>query len=389
MECGKVKSVYSSLLIIVSFAFSSCFSGTPHYISQREPVAPVAPIQEISKSEPDNKKPLDLFVRQKDFKIRRKAPANETGSLTDLNDPRAYLFGFERPVEVGMFIDVKVASNRSDSSGSNVTPTEPAAIAKGKDNESKDGAVKDVSAEDLLKALPSLDPAPENKPILLKSIKMQVMERFDNGDVLVLHQRRSIREGQGAEVAVTARVPAEALARADNISTLDLSDVAWRESFNGDIAERNSANWEDEYSLRLSGFDETKSKDALGLEEKRQQLKTARDKLETEMKGLAGERSRISNERSKLLQEKEQDSAKISDLEKKNTDLQKKVEELTQQQQAKLAEDNKKAENKEADAKKSADKSKETPAQGKNPGKPASADTKKDAAKPSDDKKKG
>jgi hypothetical protein len=87
---------------------SSCITGTPRYISQREPAAQAAPPEVISKSEPKSDKPLDLFVRQKDVKIRRKAPANETGSLTDLNDPRAYLFGFERPVEVGMFVDVKL-----------------------------------------------------------------------------------------------------------------------------------------------------------------------------------------------------------------------------------------------------------------------------------------
>jgi predicted nuclease with TOPRIM domain len=232
-----------------------------------------------------------------------------------------------------------------------------------------------------------LEPAPDNKPILLKSIKMQVLERFDNGDVLVMHRRRSIREGQGADVTVTARVPAEALARVDNISTLDLADVDWRESFNGDVAERKSANWEDEYSLRLSGFDETKSKDALGLEEKRNQLKSVRDKLENEMKGFAGERSRLSSERAKLLENRAQDSAKISELEKQNAALQKKVDELTPKEEVKLTGDEKNVEAKAGDTGKAAAKAKEPAA------KPAQnaqkADAKKEPAKPADDKKKG
>lgn len=373
-----------ALFLSVPYLMTSCFTGTPHYISQREPASPSVP-QVISTAEPKNEKPLDLFVRQKDVKIRRKAPANETGSLTDLNDPRAYLFGFERPVEVGMFVDVKVASNRSDAAA---VPAE-ASTAAGKPDEAgaKDPAAKEVAVETLLKSLPNLEPAPDNKPILLKSIKMQVLERFDNGDVLVMHRRRSIREGQGADVTVTARVPAEALARVDNISTLDLADVDWRESFNGDVAERKSANWEDEYSLRLSGFDETKSKDALGLEEKRNQLKSVRDKLENEMKGFAGERSRLSSERAKLLENRAQDSAKISELEKQNAALQKKVDELTPKEEVKLTGDEKNVEAKAGDTGKAAAKAKEPAA------KPAQnaqkADAKKEPAKPADDKKKG
>jgi hypothetical protein len=386
--CHKINSgsTYVALLC-VSGLVSSCLTGTPRYISQREPAAQAAPPEVISKSEPKSEKPLDLFVRQKDVKIRRKAPANETGSLTDLNDPRAYLFGFERPVEVGMFVDVKVASNRSEPSGP--TADSGAAGAKPEVGGAPDPAAKEVAVESLLKSLPNLEPGPDNKPILLKSIKMQVLERFDNGDVLVMHRRRSIREGQGADVTVTARVPAEALARVDNISTLDLADIDWRESFNGDVAERKSANWEDEYSLRLSGFDETKSKDALGLEEKRTQLKSVRDKLENEMKGFAGERSRLSSERAKLLESKAQDSAKISELEKQNVDLQKKVDELTPKEETKLTGDDKKVDTKASEAGKSAAKPKEAASAAKPAASAQKADAKKEPAKPTDDKKKG
>lgn len=370
---------------LVAMACGSCMTGTPHYISQRDPVPAVAPVQEISAVEPKEQKPLDLFVRQKDVKIRRKAPSNSTGSLTDLNDPRAYLFGFERPVEVGMFVDVKIASNRSDGQAAGA---ESAATDKPADpNAAKPGAAgqesKDVAAEALLKALPSLDPAPQNKPILLKSIKMQVLERFENGDVLVMHRRRSIREGQGADVTVTSRLPAEALARLDNVSTLDLADVDWRESFGGEVAERKSANWEDEYSLRLSGFDETKSKDALGIDEKREQLKSARDKLETEMKGFVGERSRMSTERSKLLEEKAKDDAKITELEKRNSELEKKIEEMKPKEPTKLTGDEAKADGKKSDSKKTDAKPKDTATAAKPAAEaPAKADAKKDSAKP-------
>ena len=394
--------VYGLVAIMVG-----CQTNTPHYISQRTPTPVVEAIR--NPSEPKPEKPLDLFVRQKDVKIRRKAPVNETGSLTDLNDPRAYLFGFERPIEVGMFLDVKISSNRADQKGeSSAASSEPAAAAP---TDSKDA--KGVDAESLLKSLPNLEPGEKNKPVLLKSVKMEILERFDNGDVLVMYRRRSIREGQGAAVDVTARLPAEALARVDNITTQDLADVDWRESLNGDAVERKSANWEDEYSLRLSGFDETKSKDALGLDEKREQLKNVRDKLENEMKGFSGERQKFSKERSDLLEEKAKDSSKITELEKQNTELQKKVEDLSPKAEAKLTDDTAKAgEGKSGDSQKSQPASKdakagdkgETKSGGKvadkSPNKstdkpvakadaPKKAEAKKDEAKTAPDTKKG
>lgn len=303
-----------------------CQSGGPRYVSRREPAPAPAntpvptPPQEVAAEE----KPKDLFVRQKDLKIRRKVPVNETGSVTDLNDPRAYLFGFERPVEVGSFVDVKIASNRSDQGA----PAGAADAGATADKSADKAEVKGADEASLLKALPNLDPADKNKPVLVKNIKMQILERLDNGDVLVMYRRRSVREGRAAEITVTGRLPAEALSRPDQVNTMDLADIDWRESVAGEVAERKSANWEDEYSLRLSGFDETKSKDAAGLEEKREMLKQARDKLENEMKSFTAERSTMTKERATLLDNKAKDNAKISDLEKQNAELLKKVDDL-------------------------------------------------------------
>jgi hypothetical protein len=317
-----------------------CQTSGPQFISRRD-ATPVVATQKVESpaTEPlAEEKPRDLFIRKKELRIRQKAPVNETGSLTDLNDPRAYLFGFERPIEIGQYIDVKVASNRGDApaTGDSSNPSSTAASAaspsvSGGDSKA-DQKLVDESA--LLKALPSLEPAGKNKPVLVKNIKMQILERFDNGDALVMYRRRSMREGQGSELAVTARISAESLARPDQVTTMDLADIDWRESIDGEVVERKSANWEDEYSLRLSGFDEMKSKDALGLEEKREMLKSARDKLENEMKSFSQERMKMTKERAALLDEKAKDQAKISDLEQQRGELQKKVEDLSPKDEA-------------------------------------------------------
>jgi hypothetical protein len=321
------------ILTAVGSLALSCQTNGPHYISKRDPGPGTAPVKVETPppaAEPEES-PKEVFVRSKELKIRQKAPVNTTGSLTDLNDPRAYLFGFERPVEVGQFIDVKVASNRAENEPAQKAADTGAEGGAGADDKSK---VKPAEESALVKALPNLDPAGKNKPVLVKNIKMQILERYPNGDALVMYKRRSLRDGQAAEINVTARLSAEAMTRPDAVSTLDLADIDWRESFEGDIAERRSANWEDEYSLRISGFDETRSKDALALEEKREMLKSARDKLEAEMKTLGQERSKMTKERSSLLDEKAKDRAKIAELEQQAKDLQNKVDDLSPKDEA-------------------------------------------------------
>jgi hypothetical protein len=373
-------------LVGILAQISGCQTHEAQYISRREP-APVvassskvpAPLPEPAQPEPQR----ELFTRNKELKIRRKASINETGSLTDLNDPRAYLFGFERPIEVGTFLDVKIGSNRADAPASAPTDGSPQVKVD----------TKSVDEGSLIKALPNLEPGGTNKPVLVKNIKMQILERFDNGDVLVMYRRRSMQEGQGAEILVTARLPASALSRPEQVSTTDLADIDWHQSADGEVVERKSVNWEDEYSLRISGFDETKSKIAAGLEEKREQLKSVRDKLENELKAFDGERKLMTTERAGLLEKKAQDTAKIEDLNKQNAELKKEVDDLKPKDEADLTAADPKADPKataQADPKKNASAAKavdpkadaKSPkkAETKAPEKPK--DTKKAAAKP-------
>lgn len=309
---------------------SSCLTGGEKYISKREPVPVMAtnkvPVIEAPKIE--ESKPRELFVRQKEIKIRRNAPVNETGSLTDLNDPRAYLFGFERPLDVGSFIDVKIESNRGNSKTSSNKDSAAASTAASDEAAPApaDGtAAKGDDSKNLLKSLPNLEPL-DGQAALMTSMKMQIMERFDNGDVLVMHRRRSMRDGQASEVVVTSRLPVSALSRQDQVSTNDLVDVDWRESFDGELAERKSANWEDEYTYRLSGFEESKSKRAKLLDENREQLKSAREKLEKDMKLHLADRDKMTKERAALLDEKAKASEKIAELEAANSDLKKQLD---------------------------------------------------------------
>lgn len=360
-------------LLMIMPILSGCLTGGERYISKREPM-PVMATQKVQvPDEPhrDESKPKELFVRQKDIKIRRKTPVNDTGSLTDLNDPRAYLFGFERPLEVGSYLDVKITSNRVEAKSAPKdqvdTASDPAAAKPA------DTTTANDESKNILKSLPNLEPL-DGKAAVMTSMKMQIMERFDNGDVLVMHRRRSIRDGQASEVVVTSRVPSTALSRQDQVTTNDLVEVDWRESFDGDVVERKSANWEDEYTLRLSGFEESKSKQAMALDEKHDQLKKAREKLEKEMKQHVSDRDKMSKERATMMEEKEKNTQKISELTTENEELKKKLgEETAEATETKDGE--KKADTKAAD-KKAGDKKTEE----KKPD-PKKADSKKPAEK--------
>ncbi len=355
---------FSIGLFSLSILVSGCLTGGEKYISKREPM-PVVATQKVPSTEGpkiDDARPRDLFVRQKEIKIRRKAPVNDTGSLTDLNDPRAYLLGFERPIEVGSYVDVKMASNRVDTKSSSKEAGEDPAVADGKVAEAGGGGTDD--AKNILKSLPNLEPL-DGKAALMTSMKMEIMEKFENGDVLVMHRRRSMREGQASEIVVTSRLPSTALSRQDQLSTKDLVDVDWRESFDGEVAERKSANWEDEYTLRLSGFEESKSKQAMAVDEKRQELKTARDKFEKDLKQQIAERDKISKERASLMDEKEKASQKVSELTTENEELKKKLGESSEESSD--AKDDKKDADKKSTDKKSAEKPKDQKSEAKKP----------------------
>lgn len=319
-----LKSSFSWIMIaIIMVSLFGCEMSGQKYISRREPNPVVANTKVAAPNvEPvKESKPSDLYTRNKEVKIRRRSPINETGSLTDLNDPRAYLFGFERPLDIGSFVDIKVVSNRAEAKSDNKVTEQKAADTK----DSQTG--KPDEAANLLKSLPNLEPADGNYAGLIKNIKMQVIEKLPNGDVLVMHRRRSLRDGQASEINVTARMPALALARVDNLSTVDLADIDWRESSNGEIAERKSANWEDEYTARLSGFEESRSKQAMAIEEKREQVKSARSNLEKEMKAFMSDRDKMTKERASLLETKAKDDEKIAELESRNQELQRQVDE--------------------------------------------------------------
>ncbi|MBF0442443.1 MAG: hypothetical protein HQK54_11105 [Oligoflexales bacterium] len=91
-----------------------------------------------------------------------------------------------------------------------------------------------------------------------------------------------------------------------------MADVRFSETTENDYLENNSLTWQDEYTLRLSGFSEAKSKMAMELERKKKDLAKAKEQLEIKIKNFASERRILTKERENLAKE----MARIADMEK-------------------------------------------------------------------------
>ena len=320
------------LIMIALPALAGCLGR--HAISQRPITGELekASSREVAPATP----PQDVYTKQTTLSIKPLKKINTNGSLTSLDDPRAYLLASTAPLVVGTFLDVKTVSNADAAKA----PAAPAA---------KPGNAAAQVEQELLKGLPNLDPVQgdPDKPNLVTNFKAEVLEVLENGDAIVGYHRRSVRGDQASDFLVKARVPQAALAEKDNLTTANLVDVEFRESREGELSERHSSRWEDEYTLRMSGFDEARSKSAVAIEDQRRQLKDTRDKLATQIKAFSTERNTVAKERAEYLAKKKEEAQKMAELEQKVKDQNEEIDKLKPKEEdkdkadeeAKLADD--------------------------------------------------
>lgn len=342
------------MLMSIVPALAGCF-GNRHTISQRPLTGEQEKIAVRDIATPAS--PPDVYTKQKVLSIKPIKKSNTNGSLTALDDPRSYLMASTAPLIVGSFLDIKTVTNAD---AAKMAPAKDAAPAK-----STQTAMQ--VENELLKTLPTLDPAKDDleKPSVVPGFKAEVLEVLENGDAIVGYHRRSVRGDQASDFLVKARVPQSSLLDKDNLTTANLADVEFRESREGEISERHSSRWEDEYTLRMSGFDEARSKSAVALEDQRRQLKETRDKLATQIKAFSTERQTVAKERTDYMNKKKEDAQKVADLEVKVKEQTEEIEKLKPKEEEKSEEDAKLADdpnNKDAKAKKPAIASPKKPA---------------------------
>jgi len=252
----------------------------------------------------------ELYIKRQDIQIEPKEVENTTGSLFRPDDQRNFLYLSHLPFAVGQFLTVQVVPGRGAEEPDKTA--KPDAKTKPGDTDASSG---DATVKELLAALPQLDPGAEGGPKLMTKLKMKIAHVYENGDALAVLNRTSQRETQASEIDIRARIPYMSMVAGKDISTNDLVDVHWHESVGGEVTERYSSAWEDEYSLRLSGFNEAKSKYALDLESKRAQMDGVKDRLKNQLISIGKERQTLAKERQRLLDEKAQNDARVTNLE--------------------------------------------------------------------------
>lgn len=242
-------------------------------------------------------KPPQIFVRKKKIKIKPVLEKSNDGSLASLSNPENYLFYNKPKGELGDILNVLVRVNQKEGGGENQQA-----------GEQEPEKLKD----ELLAALPQFTPGDASKDRLpLSSIKFKVDRRLPNGDLIVSTYRTSQNENHSSSVRLQARIARSSIMKAKEITTEDLLDVDWYERKDGEVVERESLAWQDEYTLRLSGFDEANSKMAQELENKRQDLGKISDRLRKRIGVLSKERQNYVLSRQKLDEEKRQVAEKL------------------------------------------------------------------------------
>ncbi|MES2744578.1 MAG: hypothetical protein V4655_04085 [Bdellovibrionota bacterium] len=266
--------------------------------------------------EESGKKGSEVYVKKEAIEIVPTETKNYTGSLLVEKSPNTYLFTSPPRAEVGEFLDVFVTVNRKDkapaATAAPATPADPA--AKG-----------DQIQDELIAALPKLEPGTADAK-MPSSIKMKVVKKLENGDVIVEAARASQNEWEANSQRATARIPYLKVQGEGEITTKDLADVHWQESTNGQITERESHTWEDEYSMRWAGFDEARSKVAIDLENKRKDLEKVKDRLRDKIVNVGRERNKLAVEKNKVADLRKEAEDKLNELSSKNAQQESQIE---------------------------------------------------------------
>ncbi len=247
----------------------------------------------------------EMYIRQKNVNIDTVGKENSSGSLFNPTDERNFLFTSSGPVSVGRYVDIKVVSKR----------VEKEKDADKQEKNEPEKADDDKITAELLKALPDFAPAEPGENSALKRFSMKIAHRYENGDALVTMQRTSLVNGEANEISLAARVPYDRLISGYQLTTDDLNDVKYVESYEGEVSNRFSSGWEDEYTMRMSGFNEAKSRVASDLEQKRQRLEEAKDRVKNQIVSMSKERQKVADERDRVFKQSTNDRERMADLE--------------------------------------------------------------------------
>lgn len=290
-----------TLVICAALIISSCRSQrmVPH--SQRVPMVPkpghkngvYRDLSRVDQQKPPSQEPLPVIIDKRDG-------SRDTGSLMDLRSDRNIVYPDIQPIKAGDTITLAVQSPRTPPPA----PGAPAAAPAGELD------------------LPELGPKnAEAKPI--EQLTMKVSQRLPNGNYIVQYRSESRTTREDNYTYVTAILDGRKRFNPEKLTTADLSEVHFRQKDGPkEDYELSSTGWLDEYTLRLSRFNQAKSRIALELEDKRKRLAKVRNSLKNRIQSFKKEREKVilSREkyRKKLAEQQQQSDAQTAELNKRD-----------------------------------------------------------------------
>lgn len=290
---------------------TSCFSSIrtidsrePHFLARREGGKI---LKNSSKVKPQVSNPK-FFTHKKVVKVVPLKSEYSSGSLYNLDDKNNHLFlTFNKPVPSD-FLLVKIVNHKVLKNQANDDPQTDAESGKQGD---------ELDEEQLIKSLPSLEPADLKSKGVMRNIRMKVMHQYINGDLLLSYNRNSTSDENSKLIKVKARLPRQFLQPEQQITTDQLAEVEFEEVGDEEVIKKSSTSWEDEYTLRISGFSEAESKEAAELDVKRRELMDIKEQLGNRLKSLGSERRQMAKERDKWIESNKQADKKLAEANEK------------------------------------------------------------------------
>jgi hypothetical protein len=334
----KIREILSKITQILPL-ISYCLFCTPSVTkySGRNPDLFQKPSDKLigeSRGLDPGKQQPEVFIKEKKLIVKDLQEPNTTGSLFQSDHDGNYLFVPGSTGKIGRFLTIQVKTNRK-----NIDDKKADSQAKG-DGKNKSQSEKSQEEEELLKALPDLEPKDRSKISLLKDFKMRITHRFPNGDILAKLERESTSESDFHQTVIEARIPYDRMTSGETLTTDDLLDIKYNEVTAEETIKRQSSDWQDEYSLRLSGFNEAQSRVASELADQKAKLSDAKQRLQDRIKSIGAERRQLTKMREEYSQRKAESETKL----KEATDKVEESEEIIQDQKDTIQEQQQKLE---------------------------------------------
>ena len=266
----------------------------------------------------ENKQAQNLYQKESKLKIEKIESFEIPGSLYKINRPENNFFQTLKLPKIGKYITVVVDVDRAED--------------EVKSQEGDDKKTDTMSGEEdfktLLESFPNLVSKDQFNSEPIKTFKLLIIDRNKKGDFLGVYKRASKSEKVLKDIRITALIPySKLMASPNKIRTSDLVDIRFLQRDGLKIKNRNSSGWEDEYTLLMSNFSESKSKMLEIIGRRKSDLERIRKRMIKKSVEIAKKRRSYIRERDKEKERLKKEAEKAQELNIQMDNLRKKIQE--------------------------------------------------------------